>query len=41
MNDSSITITKLLDSGLEELRNIYQKIWYAYCSTILSIEQVE
>jgi hypothetical protein len=41
MNDSSITITKLLDSGLEELRNIHKKILYAYYSRILSIEQVE
>jgi hypothetical protein len=41
MNDSSITITKLLDSGLEELIKISRRIWNAYYSTILSIEQVE
>ncbi|WP_413175110.1 GNAT family N-acetyltransferase [Anabaena azotica] len=41
MNDSSITIIKLLDSDLEELRNISQKIWYAHYPTILSIEQIE
>ncbi len=41
MNDSSITITKLLDSDLEELRKISQEIWYNHYYSILSHEQIE
>ena len=41
MNDSSITITKLLDSDLEELRKVSQEIWYSHYSSILSTEQIE
>ncbi|MBD2627045.1 GNAT family N-acetyltransferase [Trichormus variabilis] len=41
MNNSSISITKLLDSDLEELRKISQKIWYTHYSTIISNEQIE
>ncbi|MBO1058992.1 MAG: GNAT family N-acetyltransferase, partial [Dolichospermum sp. JUN01] len=41
MNDSSITITKLLDSDLEELRKISQEIWYNHYSSILSHAQIE
>ncbi|QJB42913.1 GNAT family N-acetyltransferase [Dolichospermum flos-aquae] len=41
MNDSSITITKLLDSNLEELRKISEEIWYNHYSSILSHAQIE
>ncbi|WP_071187041.1 GNAT family N-acetyltransferase [Trichormus sp. NMC-1] len=41
MNDSSITITKLLDSDLEEMRKISEKIWYTHYSTIISNEQID
>jgi ribosomal protein S18 acetylase RimI-like enzyme len=41
MNDSSITITKLLDSDLEELRKVSQEIWYSHYSSILSHAQIE
>lgn len=41
MNNSSIKITKLLDSDLEKLRNISREIWYSHYSSILSHEQIE
>jgi diamine N-acetyltransferase len=43
MNDSSITITitKLLNYDLEELRKVSEKIWYTHYSTIISNEQIE
>jgi diamine N-acetyltransferase len=41
MNDSSITITKLLDTDLEQLREISREIWYSHYSSILSQEQIE
>jgi hypothetical protein len=41
MNDLSITITKLLDPDLEELRKISQEIWYSHYSSILSYGQIE
>ena len=41
MNDLSITITKLLDPDLEELREISQEIWYSHYSSILSYAQIE
>ncbi|MFN7415006.1 MAG: GNAT family N-acetyltransferase [Dolichospermum sp.] len=41
MNNSSITITKLLDTDLEELRKISQEIWYNHYSSILSHAQIE
>jgi GNAT superfamily N-acetyltransferase len=41
MNDSSITITKLLDTDLEKLRKISREIWYTHYSSILSQEQIE
>jgi GNAT superfamily N-acetyltransferase len=41
MNDSSITITKLLDTDLEKLRKISQEIWYNHYSSILSHAQIE
>ncbi|MEI6445577.1 MAG: GNAT family N-acetyltransferase [Nostocales cyanobacterium ELA583] len=40
MNDSSITITKLLDTDLEKLREISREIWYSHYSLILSQEQI-
>ncbi|MBE9257771.1 MULTISPECIES: GNAT family N-acetyltransferase [Aphanizomenonaceae] len=41
MNNSSITITQLLDTNLGELRKISREIWYSHYSTILSHAQIE
>ncbi|MTJ51777.1 GNAT family N-acetyltransferase [Anabaena sp. UHCC 0253] len=41
MNNSSITITKLLNTDLEELRKISREIWYNHYSTIISNAQIE
>ncbi|MBD2568937.1 GNAT family N-acetyltransferase [Anabaena lutea] len=41
MNNSSIKITKLLDTDLEKLRNISREIWYSHYFSILSHEQIE
>ncbi|KHG42828.1 MULTISPECIES: GNAT family N-acetyltransferase [Aphanizomenon] len=41
MNNSSISITQLLDTDLGELRKISREIWYSYYSTILSHAQIE
>jgi ribosomal protein S18 acetylase RimI-like enzyme len=41
MNDSLITITKLLDADLEELRKVSREIWFTHYPTIISNEQIE
>jgi ribosomal protein S18 acetylase RimI-like enzyme len=41
MNNSSIIITKLLDTDLEELRKISREIWHNHYSTIISNAQIE
>ncbi len=41
MNDSLITITKLLDADLEALRKVSRDIWFTHYPTILSHEQIE
>jgi|688.fasta_scaffold229175_2 ribosomal protein S18 acetylase RimI-like enzyme len=41
MKDSLITITKLLDADLEELRKVSREIWFTHYPTILSHEQIE
>jgi diamine N-acetyltransferase len=41
MNNSSMTITKLLDTELEELRKISREIWFTHYPTIISHEQIE
>lgn len=41
MNNSSITITQLLDTNLAELRKISREIWYSHYSTIISHAQIK
>lgn len=41
MNDSLITINKLLDADLEALRKVSREIWFTHYPTILSHEQIE
>ncbi|MFM7406158.1 MAG: GNAT family N-acetyltransferase [Cuspidothrix sp.] len=41
MNDSLITITKLLDADLENLRKVSREIWFTHYPTIISHEQIE
>lgn len=41
MTTSSLTIEKLLDTDVDDLRRIAREIWYAHYPTILSTEQIE
>lgn len=41
MTTLSLTIEKLIDTDIDVLRRLAQKIWYAHYSTILSNEQIE
>ncbi|MFM7364731.1 MAG: GNAT family N-acetyltransferase [Cuspidothrix sp.] len=41
MNGSLITITKLLDADLEELRKVSREIWFTHYPTIISHAQIE